>query len=430
GGGNLPQPNGVAFQDGYFFFTIGDNRCFASGLNALTQNALTFITVQGRADANLLRPIPFSNVLLLFTTGSFEVWQDQAIAAPAFPYGRLTIVDIGLAQPTAIAGYDVGFAELLWVSQDYHVQWMSSGSLAPNDVSPPDLNRLIERAILSGQTLEAGCAIAGGKKFWRISSPDWTWEINLSTKRWHERQSLNAGIYGRCRWVAGHPAFNKWIVGDTQSGNLLYPDNDSYSENGQPYLFRIESGPVREFPNATRIARADFDFTTGVGQEVGNYAMRVLGAAAGTGGVVRLTVDQTAKANSGDEVNVVGVTGTTEANGPHPMRVVDQNHIELTDTPFVNAYVSGGVATDISSPPEAVNPQVAISCSQDGGYSFDNPSLRSLAPQGRGDMARASVKNRGLAGPQGVRWRLDITDPVYRGLKGGTMSDNPQEVRP
>src|SRR5260370_1038760 len=41
GGGVLPQPNSVSNQDGYFFFTIADCRVFASGLNALTQNALT-----------------------------------------------------------------------------------------------------------------------------------------------------------------------------------------------------------------------------------------------------------------------------------------------------------------------------------------------------------------------------------------------------
>lgn len=430
GAGNLPQPNGIAFQDGYFFFTIGDNRCFASGLNALTQNALTFITVQGRADSNLLRPIAFSNLLLLFCTGHFEAWQDQANAAPAFPYGRLTIVDVGLVQPSAIAGFDTGFAELLWVDQAYSVRWMKPGSLNPDEVSPPDLNRLIEKAVKAGQTLEAGVSVAGGKKFFRLSCPLWTWELNLATKRWHERWSLNNGVYGRCRMVIGHPAFNRWIVGDTQSGNLLYPDNDSFTENGAPFLFRVESGPVREFPSATRIARADFDFTTGVGIEVGTYVMTVLSAASGTGGVVRLTVDQTSKAKTGDQVNVAGVTGTTEANGAHPIRVVDRNHIELTDVAFANAYISGGTATDVSSPPEAVAPQVAISMSTDGGITFDNPSLRALAAQGRGELARASVKNRGLAGPQGVRWRLDITDPVYRGLRGGRMNDSPQVTFP
>ncbi|WP_339485161.1 hypothetical protein, partial [Pseudomonas proteolytica] len=66
----------------------------------------------------------------------------------------------------------------------------------------------------------------------------------------------------------------------------------------------------------------------------------------------------------------------------------------------------------------------------DGAITFDNPSLRALGPQGRGELARASVKNRGFAGPQGVRWRLDITDPVYRSFKGGVMSDSPQRTQP
>jgi hypothetical protein len=30
----------------------------------------------------------------------------------------------------------------------------------------------------------------------------------------------------------------------------------------------------------------------------------------------------------------------------------------------------------------------------------------------------------------GVRWRIDITDPVYRGLLSATMSADPREVSP
>jgi hypothetical protein len=195
-------------------------------------------------------------------------------------------------------------------------------------------------------------------------------------------------------------------------------------------LFRIESGPVKDFPDQKRIARADFDFVMGVGQVVGTFKMTVLGAASGTGGVVRLTVDNTSQAKTGDQVNVAGVLGTTEANGTFPVTVIDINHIELVGSKFVNAYISGGTAIDATAPPGASAPQCAISCSKDGGLTFDTPSLRALGPQGKTKRMRASVKNRGQSGPQGVRWRLDITDPVYRGLMGGTMSDDPREVSP
>jgi hypothetical protein len=430
GAGNLPQPNSVCFQDGYFFFTIGSGQCYASALNALTQNALTFITVQSKADVTLLRGIPFSGLLLLFTTGSCEAWQDAANAAPAFPYARVTVIEHGLLQATAIAGFETGFSELLWVDQGFSVHWLTPGSLAPLEVSPPDLNRLIEAQARAGNQLEAGCYSIGGKKFWSLSSPAWTWEFNLSTKKWTERQSWKAGQYGRWRARGGHPAFGKWLVGDQQSGNLLFVDDLNYTENGSPFLYRIESGSVRDFPQEQRIARADFDFVMGVGQAVGNYAMTVLSAAAGTGGVVRLTVNSTSQAKTGDQVQVVGVTGTTEANVAAPMTVVDANHIELQGVTFVHAYVSGGVATDLTAPLGASNPVCAISCSKDGGQTYDIPSIRSLAPQGKVRRSRASVKNRGQAGAAGVRWRLDITDPVYRGLMGGTMSSNPREVGP
>jgi hypothetical protein len=430
GGGILPQPDSVCFQDTYFFFTIADGRVFASGQNALTQNALTFITCQAKADVTLLRGIAFSGLLFLFTTGSCEVWQDAANPAPAFPYARYTVLEFGLVQSAAIAGWETGFSELLWVAQDFGVYWMTPGSLAPVKVSPSDLDRLIQAQVRAGNLLEAGCYSVGGKKFWHLSSPAWSWEFNLSTKKWNERQSLKNGVYVRWRAASGHPAFNKWLVGDQQSGNILFVDDTNYSEDGAFMLTRIESGPVRDFPQQLRIARADFDFDFGVGQAVGNYQMIVLGAAAGTGGVVRLTVNGTSQAKTGDNVQVAGILGTVEANGTFPMTVVDTTHIELQGTVFVHAYVSGGLATDITAPVWAVNPQCAISCSKDGGVTFDTPSIRSLAPQGKTKRSRASVKNRGQAGPMGVRWRIDITDPVYRGLLGATMSANPREVAP
>lgn len=431
GGGNLPQPNSVSNQDGYFFFTIGDNRVFASPLNALgTINALTYITISEKADVNLLRGIPFSGVMLFFTTGHCSVWYDAANPAPNFPYARQTVLETGLIQYSAIAGWEVGFSELLWVAQDFGVYWMTAGSLAPIKVSPPDLDRLIEAQVKAGNLLEAGCSMYGGKKFWHLSSPAWSWEFNLSTRKWHERWSLNAGVYGRWRAVGGHPAFNKWLVGDTQSGNLLFVDDTNYTENGAPLLFQIESGPARDFPQQLNVARADFDFVFGVGQNVGTFQMTVLGTASGTNGVVRLTVNNTAQVNSGDQGNVSGVTGTTEANGTWPMTVIDAYHVELVGSKYTNAYVSGGTVIDATAPPGASTPSVEISDSRNGGVTFGNPAVRPLSPQSKTRRSRASVKDRGQAGPMGVRWRLRITDPVYRGLMGGTMSADAREVRP
>jgi hypothetical protein len=145
---------------------------------------------------------------------------------------------------------------------------------------------------------------------------------------------------------------------------------------------------------------------------------------------VRLLVNQTVRDTTGDEVLVAGVGGTVEANGVWTMTVIDAIHIELQGSVYKNAYTSGGTATDVTEKPGGVNPQCAISCSKSAGLRYDNPSIRSLAPQGSINRTRVTVKNRGQSGPMGVRWRIDITDPVYRGFKGATMSQNPTEVAP
>jgi hypothetical protein len=429
GGGNLPQPNSVCFQDGYFFFTIADGRCFASGINALTQNSQTFTTANAKADVTLLRGIAFGGLLWLFSTGHCEIMQDTAQSFPAFPYTRLVVSEYGLVQANAIAGWEVGFNELLWVAQDYGVYWASPGVTAqPTKVSPPDLDRLIEAQVRAGNTLEAGVYVIGGKKFWVLSSPSWTWEFNLSTKKWNEKWSFNAGVYGRWRGTCGHPAFGKWLVGDQQSGNILWVDVNNYTENGSPLLFRMESGPASNFPGQIRIARADFNFDMGVGINVGTFSMKVSGAAAGTGGVVRLTVDNTAQAKTNDICVITGVVGTTEANGTFPIRVVDATHIELLGVPFVHAYTSGGTALDITAPSNAQLPVCAIWCSKDGGFTWGNPLVRQIGPLAKAKRQRASVKSLGQSGPMGNRWRVDVTDPVYVGFLGSTQSSDPRDV--
>jgi hypothetical protein len=431
GGGVLPQPKAVCFQDGYLFFLIGDGRIFASGINALTQNALTFTTMQAKPSTVPMRVIPFSGLVWAFSSAGCERYQDVANVAPNFPYARLDILEWGLVQENAIAGFEDGFQVLTWVAQDFGVWQAQPFGGIPQKISPPDLDRLIEDQVRAGNLLEAGCYIYSGKKFFVLSSPAWTWEFNLATGKWSERWSLYPalGVWGRWRGTCGHPAFGKWLVGDQSSGNLLWVDRTNFSENGAPQLFRIESGPVVKFPNQIRIARADFYFDMGVGIAVGNTAMQVTGAAAGAGGAIQLTVVQVPpNVQTNDQVNVLGVTGTTEANGTWPCTVVNNTHLLLNGSVFVHAYVSGGVVTDVTSPPNVQNPVAAISCSKDGGQTWGVPLVRSLAPQGRTKRYRVSVKNQGLSSSQGDRWRLDVTDPVYTGFMQATQSSDPREV--
>lgn len=268
----LPTPSSVAFQDGYFFFLAENNTLFASPINALSPfNSLTFVVLSAKADVIGQRVIAFSGLIFGFTSGTCEVWQDTAQPFPAFPYSRLLVIPWGLLQPNAIAGFETGFDDLLWVAQDFGVYRLPYGSVSPTKVSPPDLDRLVKTQAGLGNVLEASCYAFAGKKFWALSSPAWTWEFNLGSSQWNERQSLVAstGLQGRWRASGGHLAFGSWLVGDAQSGKLGFVDDTSIMEFGAPQLRRIESGPVADFPNRLRVARADFNFATGAGNALG-----------------------------------------------------------------------------------------------------------------------------------------------------------------
>jgi hypothetical protein len=449
GQGNLPQPNSVAFQDGYLFFTIGDGRVFATALNSLVLNALTFVYILSKADVQLLRAIAYQGYMFFFTTGSCEVWSDGANPAPAFPYNRSAVLTTGLIQANAIAGFETGFDDLLWVAQDYGVWRLPQNTLVPAKVSPPDLDRIIEIAVKRGDTLEASVHIFAGKKFWTIQSShqqqeqvsyaDFSWQFNLGTGKWNERASLqSSGAQGRWRGTGGHPAFSKWLMGDVQSGAVLFLDDTNFNDatvqagvvtSYAPMLMRIETGVVDKFPTRSRVARADFHFVQGTGQASrAAPVVAVSGTASGTGGVVRLTVPSTLSFNTGDVVVVTGVGGTTEANGTWSIITVDATHISLVSSVFVHAFTSGGLVTNVTTPPSNVtNPMVAISWSNDGGVSWRGPSVRGIGPQSLIKTGRVSVKNTGLTGTQGRRWRMDISDAVYAAFLRATMSDDPTE---
>lgn len=263
GGGNLPAPNSVCSQDGYFFWSIGDNSLFAAGPNSTTVNSQTFTTVQSRSTGGLIRVVAYKGLLFAFCTKFCEIYSNTANPFPAFPYSRLSVFDRGLIAPNAIAGWEDGFGNLAWVGDDYGVHRLSA-SFDPEKISPPDLDRLI-RAVPNKSDIRCGCHIDDGALIWSVSSPTWTWEFNWNTSQWNERASLVSGELGAWRGLGGISAFDKWILGDRQTGNLLAVDRSTRLEAGGRFMMRIESGPVLDFPNGQRVARAVFNFVPGVG---------------------------------------------------------------------------------------------------------------------------------------------------------------------
>lgn len=272
----MPQPNGVCSIDGYFVFTIGDGRIYASDLNSLNVNQLSLGTADVKPDPPV-RPIPYSGRLLIFGQQSLEFWTD--VGAVPFPFQRSVTVPTGLIGPDAVAGWEDGWgAGLLWVADDATVRQLDG--YTPTKVSTFDVDRALARDP-SKSTLMANVHMVDGHPMWSITGQSFTWSYDISTKKWHERASY---LDDRWRGKQTVRAFDKWLVGDRgpftgldgsgnktygASGNIYAIDPANFMEDGQLLPLRIESAAVEQFPQWVRVARADFHVETGVGVVTG-----------------------------------------------------------------------------------------------------------------------------------------------------------------
>ncbi len=259
---DLPSCNSVCCIDGFFVFTVGDGRAFASDLNATSVNALSFGTAEAKPDG-LTRGIPYGGQLFLFGSFTTEVWSD--VGATPFPFQRAVVIPRGIAGPYCVAGHEDNFGRaLVWIGDDNAV-YQLGGAYQPQKISPPDLDGLIE-AVSDKTTLEVSVFMARGHGFVLVSSSTWSWVFDLNNNTWSERIS-----YGltRSRITGGYYYSGKWLCGDTQSGNIQQITSSTHQEIGQPLRWRLESGSVEKFPVGARVGRADFNFVTGVGQASG-----------------------------------------------------------------------------------------------------------------------------------------------------------------
>ena len=258
---DLPSPNSVTMIDGYFVFTIGDGRCFASDLNTTAVNALSFGKAEAKPDG-LIRGITWGQRLLLMGSQSIEIWLD--IGATPFPFQRSEVIPRGLAGPYCVTGFEDGFSKgVHWIGDDNAVYRMDG--YTPTKISTPDLDGLIE-AVSDKSTLEMCSYISRGNAFVQISCPEWTWVQSINTQTWHERPSYQET---RSRIDGTISAYGKWLAGDKLTGNLNEITISENDEVGQPLPVEVWSRPMQSFPSLVRVASTWLDFAVGVGEATG-----------------------------------------------------------------------------------------------------------------------------------------------------------------
>lgn len=264
--GDLPSSNSVTFLDGYFVFTQAVGTFYTSSINSTAIAGTDFATAESAPDG-LVRGVAFRRMLLLFGTSTTEVWLNTANAT-GVPFSRAEVIQRGLAGAGAVAGFEPGGPDALcFVGDDGKVYQLEGYALRP--ISTPDVERAIGD-IGDPTTLDACVASADGHHFWHLTSSEWTWVYDLTTRQWHERAS-----HGQANWRArvAVRAFNRWLVGGDGAVLWNYAAREP-SEAGAALRFSATSKPTGSFPNRIAVPRADFDLRVGVGSETGTAAQQ------------------------------------------------------------------------------------------------------------------------------------------------------------
>jgi hypothetical protein len=327
---DLPgSPTSVCDFDGYFVFSYGDGRIFASDLNSVSVNSLSFTTEQ---NLFVRRVVRYGGRLFAFGDKWTGVYRDAGTLP--FPFAREVTIPRGIVGTHAVAGWEYGWAnELIFVGDDFVVYKLDGYTPVP--ISTNDVSRDIQAAVLAGDraTIVAYVYMFEKNAFWIVSCPgQFTWEYNLTTGEWNERQS-----YGLTYWkgMKSIRQFDQWTIGNVSDGELYHISGEYFLEGTDPLIWLVESGVISGFPKGVIIPRASFHITTGVSEDTSD-------------------------------------------------------------------------------------PQIEISWSLDGGYSYGLPVIRGLGAVGH-TKSHPYVLNCGLSKGQGVRYRLRVSDPVHVGLNGGVI---------
>jgi hypothetical protein len=264
---DLPAPNSGFYHDGYFIFTILDGRWFISAIDdGDSIDGLDFAKAESNPD-DLLCGIGFEREIVLFGTKSIE-W-DQNTGGADFPYTRSQTIDVGcLAGNTVAAAATETANALFFVANDHTVRRING--YTPTVISPPALSELIRVYAEGGGNLDLMSATSwedGGRFFYSLSCPQWTWVYDTKSGWWHERKSY----LQECWRVNQVLRFGtKLIACDYAKGQLYEMSSDIYSDGDDPLITEITLPTVHMAPYRFSNLATQFDFETGVG--LGNAA--------------------------------------------------------------------------------------------------------------------------------------------------------------
>lgn len=251
------------FDERFYFDWKGTNKFFGSDiLDGTSYNALVFASAETRPD-NVKAVVLSKQVLLVFGDLTIEPWQD--VGAANFPLQVVpgVMIERGLAAPHATVKEDNA---VFFLGDDRRFYRLDG--LTPVGISTPAID-----AEWQGYSTvsDAYCMSYpwNGHKFVVIHFPtaNTTWEFDISTDLWHERESWDINGRSLGRWMGNcHlTCYDKELIGDAYSGKIGYLDNSTYTEFGTTTQALCTSINIHGDRKRVFISRLEMDIEAGVG---------------------------------------------------------------------------------------------------------------------------------------------------------------------
>lgn len=258
----------VNFMDGYFIFDrTGTNEWFLSALyDGTSYNALDFASAEGEPDI-VVATVQNLQLLFIFCTTHIELWYDAG--ALLFPFQRYAggIINYGCRSPQAIVKQD---GAIFFLGSD-HIFYRLQANV-PIRVSTHYVERIIEQepdiTLVSCLTYTIE-----GHKMVAVTFPGQaiTLEFDISTGKWHERQSWTDNpatgattSMGRWRGNVAIGAYDNQLVGDTV-GNVGIVDWTVYTEFGNTMPMIAQGITQHHDRQRVYVDRLELDVQAGVG---------------------------------------------------------------------------------------------------------------------------------------------------------------------
>jgi hypothetical protein len=230
---DFPGAVTVGYLNGYFVFNEPNSQriWITQLLDGTSIDPLDFASAEGSPDG-LVSLLISHREAWLFGTNSVEVWYDSGAADFPLTPVQGAFNEIGCIAAFSVAKLDNG---IFWLGADARgrgIVYRASGYTAAR-VS----THAVEWQIQQYGTLSDAIAYTyqqDGHAFYVLIFPsaNTTWVYDVATSAWHERAAFVNGSFTRHRSNCQMSFSNEIVVGDHEVGNIYAFDLDVYSDNG------------------------------------------------------------------------------------------------------------------------------------------------------------------------------------------------------